>query len=203
VNRRATIAILVVLGVAIVFVAWPSANEPSRHHASGSGVSSADDEDDNDELDEIVAAATAPPRNPDLVAQAEAPGFDPWDPPPIDPNHPRLPDIADTDDDAPPDFMQLQHEMHEALAAARPAFKKCYTDSHPAAPRLEVFVRLRLETDPDIGTKIVVQPTTDYFGEPVPAALDDCMRKVIVNLDLPSTNDRYFSFSQAIVLTTD
>lgn len=77
---------------------------------------------------------------------------------------------------------QVSSTVKAALEAAIPLLAECY----PAdAARPTAAVQMIMTSDPDVGTVIDTTELRDEHGQPLPRALDDCLRTTIESLGLP------------------
>jgi RNA polymerase sigma factor (sigma-70 family) len=77
--------------------------------------------------------------------------------------------------------------MKAAMQEVLPFLARCYEAALPtlASDRLELQAQLTLDGDRDAGTIIDAQQLFDDANQPLPAALDDCLRSTFQTLQLP------------------
>jgi hypothetical protein len=77
--------------------------------------------------------------------------------------------------------------LHTALLETAPFLRECYKKAaHPdAARRLHIQGKLVLTGDSDIGTLVDADQLADEHDQPLPAALDDCLRGAMQTIELP------------------
>jgi len=73
--------------------------------------------------------------------------------------------------------------LQEGLGAAIPLLAGCYEKS--GTPPKTAAASMTMASDPDLGTVIDNAAMTDASGQPLAAALDECLRDVIDSLALP------------------
>jgi hypothetical protein len=99
------------------------------------------------------------------------------------PAAPKLPDRAALDPSDQEGFKTtIKAAMHEVL----PMLADCYSQAGSSVPsEITVRAHLRLTGDPDIGTLIDADETTDTSEARLPAGFDDCLRSTLQTLELP------------------
>lgn len=79
---------------------------------------------------------------------------------------------------------ELGPEVADALRAAIPILAECYPRVGSDAPRTAA-VQMTMVSDPELGMVIDTTELHDPDGQPLPRALDDCLRDTIESLALP------------------
>jgi hypothetical protein len=96
------------------------------------------------------------------------------------PAAPKLPDRPGLD---PDDVDSFKTTIRSAMKEVIPLLADCYAKAGSSVPReLTVRAHLRLTGDPDIGTLIDADRTSDTDEAPLPAAFDDCLRSTLQSL---------------------
>jgi len=98
------------------------------------------------------------------------------------PARPALPDQGSDDP-----LARVQDHVMTALKEAIPFLAQCYEKSTPFDARtgITTMAMMTLTTDPDIGTVIDADQIFDDKNQPIPKALDDCLRNTMQTLALP------------------
>ena len=78
---------------------------------------------------------------------------------------------------------QVSSTVRKALDASIALLAECYPKDHPKGAR--AYAIMKLYSDPDVGTVIDTDEIKDETGKPLPAALDDCLRTTMEELELP------------------
>jgi hypothetical protein len=80
----------------------------------------------------------------------------------------------------------LKTPIHDALLETAPFLRECYKKAgRPDGARIQVQGKLVLTGDSDIGTLVDADRLTDEHDQPLPAALDDCLRGAMQTIELP------------------
>ena len=173
-------AVAIVVAIAAIWLARRSSLPSFTHLALG-----AEHVDEDDPTDVDARVATHAP-----VAAAP---YDPWNPPPLDPSRPHLPEP-----DLPRGDRVTFRAYYDTLHDAVPALQRCYRDRNSSEP-LTALIEIETARDDQLATIHVVD--SDYA--PLPD-LDDCLRAATGALELPPLPDeRTFTFKHRIVLTPE
>ena len=75
----------------------------------------------------------------------------------------------------------------DALRETMPFVRECLDKEPGSATKSDFSIQgnLMLTGDPDIGTLVDADKLTDEFDQPLPAALDDCLRGALQGIELP------------------
>ena len=98
---------------------------------------------------------------------------------------PARPTLPDQGSDDP--LSRVQDHVLQALKEAIPFLAQCYEQSIPFDARtgITTMAMMTLTTDPDIGTVIDADQIFDDKNQPIPKALDECLRNTMQTLALP------------------
>ncbi len=80
----------------------------------------------------------------------------------------------------------IQTSMRTALDEAVPLLAECYTKQAAPGDSMTAAAMMTLTSDTELGTVIDTDGITDASGQPIAAALDECLRDTIDSLALPS-----------------
>lgn len=98
----------------------------------------------------------------------------------------------------------LKTPLHDALIETAPFLRECCKKAaYPGGTRrIHVRGKLVLTGDRDIGTLVDADQLTDEHDQPLPAALDDCLRGVMQTLELPPLREATPCMSRTSSLMT-